>query len=170
MSKKDFSQFTNKYSLSKTLRFELKPVGKTLEKMKTNFAYDQDLQTFLKDQKIEDAYQALKPFIDEIHEKFIIASLKFEEAKHIDFSDYFKAYKQKKDDKDEKVLREKIGELYKIGEENIKSAYQYGWKWNKKQKNLDKHHKLDWKVGGKEKHGAGIYGIAGYFICCCDHC
>lgn len=156
MSKKDFSQFTNKYSLSKTLRFELKPVGKTLEKMKTNFAYDQDLQTFLKDQKIEDAYQALKPFIDEIHEKFIIASLKFEEAKHIDFSDYFKAYKQKKDDKGEKVLREKIGELYKIGEENIKSAYQYGWKWNKKQKNLDKHHKLDWKVGGKEKHGAGI--------------
>lgn len=156
MSKKDFSQFTNKYSLSKTLRFELKPVGKTLEKMKTNFAYDQDLQTFLKDQKIEDAYQALKPFIDKIHEKFIIASLKFEEAKHIDFSDYFEAYKAKKDDKGEKNLRKEIGELYKIGEENIKSAYQYGWKWNKKQKNLDKHHKLDWKVGGKEKHGAGI--------------
>lgn len=89
--------------------------------------------------------------------------MKFEEAKHINFSNYFEAYKQKKDDKGEKVLREKskalrekIGELYKIGEENIKSAYQYGWKWNKKQKNLDKHHKLDWKVGGKEKHGAGI--------------
>ena len=28
---KDFSQFTNCYSLSKTLRFELRPVGKTLE-------------------------------------------------------------------------------------------------------------------------------------------
>lgn len=156
MSKKDFSQFTNKYSLSKTLRFELKPVGKTLEKMKTNFAYDQDLKTFLKDQKIEDAYQALKPFIDEIHKEFITSSLESERAKKIDFTSYFEAYKAKKDDKGEKVLREKIGELYKIGEENIKSAYQYGWKWNKKQKNLDKHHKLDWKVGGKEKHGAGI--------------
>lgn len=151
-----FDQFTNKYSLSKTLRFELKPVGKTLEKMKTNLEYDPDLQTFLKDQKIEDAYQAFKPFIDKIHEEFITASLESEEAKRVDFSEYFDAYKQAKDDKGEESLRKKIGELYKIGEEKIKDTYKCGWKWNKGEKNLDKQHKLDWKVGGKEKNGTEI--------------
>ena len=45
----NFSTFTNQYELSKTLRFELKPVGETLEKMKEQFQYDKDLQTFLKE-------------------------------------------------------------------------------------------------------------------------
>lgn len=29
-----FDQFTNQYALSKTLRFELRPVGETLENMR----------------------------------------------------------------------------------------------------------------------------------------
>lgn len=49
-----FDSFTNKYALSKTLRFELKPVGRTLENMRTHLKYDENLQTFLKDQAIED--------------------------------------------------------------------------------------------------------------------
>lgn len=151
MSKKDFSQFTNKYSLSKTLRFELKPVGKTLEKMKTNFAYDQDLQTFLKDQKIEDAYQALKPFIDEIHEKFITSSLESERAKKIDFTSYFEAYKAKKDDKGEKNLRKEIGELYEIGSKKIKENHSVGWKLDNKKISINKEFSLSWGENKKKK-------------------
>ena len=66
-----FSEFTNLYSLSKTLRFELKPVGETLENMHQHLRYDKKLQTFFADKDIEDAYQTLKPIFDFLHEKFI---------------------------------------------------------------------------------------------------
>ncbi|KKT34863.1 MAG: hypothetical protein UW24_C0020G0033 [Parcubacteria group bacterium GW2011_GWA2_44_12] len=79
-----FDQFTGKYSLSKTLRFELKPVGKTLEKMREHFEYDKNIQTFLYDQRIEDAYQTLKPEVDKFHEEFITDSLQSQSAKGID--------------------------------------------------------------------------------------
>ncbi len=95
----DFSQFTRKYSLSKTLRFELKPEKNTLENMRERLKYDPDLQTFLHDQDIEDAYQTLKPILDSIHEKFIMQSLESKEAKKIDFSEYLEKYKKQEDDK-----------------------------------------------------------------------
>lgn len=151
-----FDEFTNKYALSKTLRFELKPVGDTLKNMKEAFRYDEKMQTFLADQDIEDAYQALKPTIDKIHENFITESLESKEAKSIDFSDYLKAYKEKKDDKGEKKLREEIGKLYKIGEKKVREEYKTGWKWDKKKSLIDKKHQTEWKVGGKTKEGAEI--------------
>lgn len=89
MTNSVFEGMTNLYSLSKTLRFELKPVGKTRENMDDNLEYDKDLQTFLKDQSIEDAYQVLKPVFDTIHEDFITQSLESEEGKKIDIAEYY---------------------------------------------------------------------------------
>jgi CRISPR-associated protein Cpf1 len=126
-----FSSFTKKYSLSKTLRFELVPDPKTREKMNENLLYDETLKTFLKDQDIEDAYQILKPVFDKIHENFIIKSLENEEAKKIDFYNYYqlksellkidkkskeKEYtnKKKEIENEEKTLRNKVVELYKV--------------------------------------------------------
>ncbi len=114
----DFSAFTNKYALSKTLRFELKPVGKTLENMCSHLGYDKELQTFLKDQQIEDAYQQLKPVLDSLHEAFITESLSSETAKTIDFTKYWELYQQKKevDEKElvkvEKELRQSFDKAY----------------------------------------------------------
>jgi CRISPR-associated protein Cpf1 len=98
MSNSHFNQFTGLYSLSKTLRFELRPVGKTLENMRNRVFvdkngnnkkdYDPALQTFLKDQSIEDAYQYLKPYFDKLHEEFITDSLNSDTARRLDFSDY----------------------------------------------------------------------------------
>ncbi|MDR1987440.1 MAG: hypothetical protein LBQ24_01380 [Candidatus Peribacteria bacterium] len=81
--------FVKQFALQKTLRFELIPVPETRNKMSENLQYDEDLQTFLKDQEIEDAYQTLKPVFDKIHEEFITRSLENDEAKKIDFSKYF---------------------------------------------------------------------------------
>ena len=92
-----FDNFTQQYSLSKTLRFELRPVGKTLENMHAQLEYNKDLQTFLKDQEIEDAYQKLKPLFDELHEEFITDSLDSVQAKQIDFSEYLALYEVKKE-------------------------------------------------------------------------
>ncbi len=135
MSKQNnvFEQFTNRYSLSKTLRFELKPVGKTrenIEKANPKFIYDQN---------IEDAYQILKPVFDKLHEDFITKSLENDNAREINFSTYLILKKEllgidkKKADKDfknkekeieneEKKLRESFGDIYKFEGEVFKST------------------------------------------------
>lgn len=153
-----FNQFVGKYSLPKTLRFELKPVGKTLENMKKRIYkgkpdYDPELQTFLHDQDIENAYQALKPKIDELHEKFISMALRLPEAKDMDFSEYLNIRKQlfyskqkargkertaeETDiqkledalDKEGEKLRTAFGKIFdKAGEEWKKEYSGYEWK------------------------------------------
>jgi CRISPR-associated protein Cpf1 len=115
MTKLAFSDFTKKYALSKTLRFELKPYLRIPEEekekynncstfteyhlKKVNLEYFNDeksknanleMVNFLRDQEIEDAYQTLKPIFDKIHEEFITQSLENEEVKEIDFSKYLK--------------------------------------------------------------------------------
>jgi CRISPR-associated protein Cpf1 len=95
-----FDNFVNKYALSKTLRFELKPYeeeeGKSktrrnLKKM-TDINANSVFSNFLHDQEIEDSYQILKPVFDKIHEEFITNSLRSKEAKEMDFSEYFNLY------------------------------------------------------------------------------
>ena len=113
----NLEQFTGLYSLSKTLRFELKPIGKTaetfkqwLEEMKST---DDETNLFAQDLGIKNAYLALKPIMDNLHEQFIEMSLLSTEAKEIDFSQYFEAYK-KDAEKLEKGLRKKIGGTYQV--------------------------------------------------------
>ena len=94
---KTFNDLTGLYSLSKTLRFELKPVGKTEETFKQwleempndEIVVDNDGNLFQKDKNIKDAYLAIKPIMDRLHEQFIEMSLLSEKAKQIDFSEYF---------------------------------------------------------------------------------
>ena len=137
-----FDNFTQQYSLSKTLRFELRPVGKTLENMHAQLEYNKDLQTFLKDQEIEDAYQKLKPLFDELHEEFITDSLDSVQAKQIDFSEYLALYEVKKELQTvEKKLREKIGETFVVT----------GKTWRQ-----EKYTKYGWKKGSKVANGADI--------------
>jgi CRISPR-associated protein Cpf1 len=64
MSKKIFEEFTNRYELSKTLRFELKPVGETTKMLKENKVFDID-------ENIKKKYEATKPFFDRLHRKFV---------------------------------------------------------------------------------------------------
>lgn len=118
----NIDNFTNLYSLSKTLRFELKPNGKTAETFKqwfkelknTDLVVKEDNNLFVKDQKIKDAYLVIKPIMDKLHEKFIEKAL-IDGANNIDFSEYFKAYQNKavKDDM-EKELRKAIGKAFQV--------------------------------------------------------
>ncbi|MFV0483666.1 MAG: type V CRISPR-associated protein Cas12a/Cpf1 [Bacteroidales bacterium] len=77
-------QFTNLYKQQKTLRFELKPMGKTLQNIKKHGLIEQD-------EKRADDYKRVKEIIDDYHRAFIERSLatfgfsveslqKFEEA------------------------------------------------------------------------------------------
>lgn len=112
-------QFTNLYQVSKTLRFELQPIGKTaetfkqwLEELSTEAVVDNN-NLFAKDQGIKDAYSIIKPIMDKLHEQFIEMSLLSEVAKEIDFSQYFEAYQERNvSEKLEAELREQIGKTY----------------------------------------------------------
>ena len=64
-----FSQFTGLYPISKTLRFELKPIGKTLENVQNKGIIDQDEAKSLK-------YVEAKQIIDKYHKYFISEALK----------------------------------------------------------------------------------------------
>ena len=62
-----FSKFTNQYSFSKTLRFELVPQGRTADFLNGELESDQDRA---------ESYQLLKPHFDNFHDGFIEQSLK----------------------------------------------------------------------------------------------
>jgi hypothetical protein len=137
-----FDDFTNLYSLSKTLRFELKPIGKTLENMREQLKYDETLQTFMIDQDIENAYQTLKPLIDQLHEEFITDALSSDIAKKIDIGSYFNVYSSKENlDNEEKRLRSEVSAAFLQASELWKTG---------------KYKHFGWKKGGKVAEGPDI--------------
>lgn len=61
---KNLKQFTGLYPVSKTLRFELQPIGKTKENIEKN-------GILARDEKRAEDYKIVKEFIDEYHKQFI---------------------------------------------------------------------------------------------------
>jgi len=87
-----FDEFVGKYALSKTLRFELKPVPRTrqlLELDKNNI--------FPKDKYRAENYAIIKKYIDKLHAKFINAALALPEA-YIDIKDSLKVTESEAED------------------------------------------------------------------------
>lgn len=123
-----FENFTNLYELSKTLRFELKPVGNTQKMLDEN-------KVFEKDKLIDDNYHKIKYYFDLLHRKFIKESLlKID----FDFNEYYKSFlvlkkgdKKTQDDfkKQEDNLRKNL-----VGSFNEKANE---WKENYKQKGIE---------------------------------
>ncbi|MEY5042470.1 MAG: hypothetical protein RLZZ414_2034 [Bacteroidota bacterium] len=112
---KSLENFTGLYSLSKTLKFELKPIGKNGKPLKEQES-DQIFKKIIdQDKRIKQAYLALKPVLDKIHEDIINKSLSSEAAKKIDFFSYFEEYKKGKDrnlDALEYTLRNELGKAF----------------------------------------------------------
>lgn len=59
----NLTEFINLYSLQKTLRFELKPVGKTIEHINNN-------ELLQRDEHRAESYIKAKAIIDEYHKDF----------------------------------------------------------------------------------------------------
>src|SRR3990167_4362164 len=96
-AKNDFSSFTNKYQLSKTLRFELIPQGKTREHIETKGLLQRD-------EHLTESYKKVKKIIDEYHKVFIEKAMKGFRLEGLE--DFKLLYsKEKKEDKDKKELQ-----------------------------------------------------------------
>ncbi len=101
-----FKEFTRLYPLSKTLRFELKPQGRTLDWIKKNGILEED-------QHRAESYIKVKKIIDEYHKAFIEFALhdfklveKNSEGRN-SLEEYYTYYnKSSKDEKDKKTYLE----------------------------------------------------------------
>lgn len=101
----NFENFTNLYSISKTLRFELRPIGKTQDFIEKHGLLKEDAHR-------ADSYKKVKKLIDEYHKDFIEKSLsscklKIESNDKKDsLEEYCELYKKKdKSESDKKAFK-----------------------------------------------------------------
>jgi CRISPR-associated protein Cpf1 len=121
MIKTSFNKFTNLYPLSKTLRFELKPIGKTEEMLKESKVFEIDEQKMI-------AYENMKPYLDRLHREFVDESLRVSNLAGLE--DYFRIYKEYKKDKTNKNLIKTIESKKKeYRSEIVESFNQTGKLW-----------------------------------------
>ena len=94
----NLAQFTNQYQVTKTLRFELIPVGET-ENIKKNGLLE-------KDSALAASYKKMKKTIDEFHKWFIEDALSNVEL--IGIRDFYSLYSADYDEKKTKEFKEKF--------------------------------------------------------------
>lgn len=116
-------QFIGQYSLSKTLRFELKPIGKTAEMIKANGFLEHDT-------KRADNYVLVKRFLDDYYRYYIEETLKGKELDKDLVEKAYSAYIGNNADECEKInkeLRERVSKIFvdkdKYGLEKYKELF-----------------------------------------------
>lgn len=117
----NIESFTNLYSLTKVVKFELCPIPETEKWMKVfgkifsekNVERDDD-NFFATDLNIVEAKQVIQDVLNTIHENIINKALKSDEAKTINIFSYYELAKQRNADlsEEEKRLREEIEKCF----------------------------------------------------------
>jgi CRISPR-associated protein Cpf1 len=114
MATKFFNDFTNQYSVSKTLRFELVPIGQTLKNIEKKGLINKDTER-------AESYKKLKKTIDEYHKHFIEMALRNVQLTRL--NDYYELYSQTKENRNEddfkKIktdLRKEIAQAFNAGD------------------------------------------------------
>lgn len=125
-----FQKFTNLYELSKTLRFELKPEGVTLDTLKLDGVIQED-------REIEDGYNEIKKLLDDLHILFVEKSLA-----NVDLSlleEFYNSYIEFKKDTKNKENIAKYEKSTKNIRKELVSFFEYeGDSWLKKYNFLKK--------------------------------
>ncbi|MDP4010946.1 MAG: type V CRISPR-associated protein Cas12a/Cpf1 [Candidatus Roizmanbacteria bacterium] len=109
-----FDSFTNLYSLSKTLRFELKPMGQTQKMLEENKVFEVDVRR-------KESYDNIKPYLDRLHRDFINESLS--PAYLEGLPEYFQTFSQFKANKKDKNLQKNIDTQRKALREQVVSFF-----------------------------------------------
>lgn len=100
-----YSNMHQKYSLSKTLRFELKPVGKTKENIERNGLLNQD-------EHRAKIYKNVKKYCDEYHKLFIDTCMNDFELDEKMLNEYYNLFKKEnKSDTEKTKIKEIEGKL-----------------------------------------------------------
>ena len=116
-----YNSFTKKYSLSKTLKFELKPQGKTLENIYKNKIIEIDERKALD-------YKKAKKIIDKYHQYFIekvLSSLHIPTNLLEEYSESYFKLKKNNDLETEKFFEIRKGNIYKFIHKHINSSSEF---------------------------------------------
>jgi CRISPR-associated protein Cpf1 len=117
-----FADFVGLYNLSKTLRFELKPVGETLKWIKRRDLLNID------EQRASD-YKKLKEIIDQYHKEFISNVLnRVRDLKNI--QKYYRLYQRLKKDKNNEKIKEEFEKIQSNLREEIVGFFREDPKFN----------------------------------------
>lgn len=145
----DYSKFNNLYSLTKTLRFELKPTSNTIKNL-------EKFNIISKDEKRAKAYdEVMKTLFDQTHNKFInesLSNVRFQEQKIQDLQQFREELKQLKKDKkgDQKNIKQiekSIELLQKDLRKQITQSYIFTAKdWKNRYISLKKSKKLNQEI------------------------
>jgi hypothetical protein len=130
-NKSIFSNFTNLYSITKTLRFELKPTEIT----KNNLNFE-------KDKKRAVYYKEIKILFDQLHRKFISDSLNYYSQQGVSYQEIWEKYNifleakknRKKDDSKSKTIFDNAKKDFEKTKENYRKKIveifnQFGEQW-----------------------------------------
>jgi CRISPR-associated protein Cpf1 len=109
--------FTNQYSLSKTLRFELIPQGKTLDFIQEKGLLTQDEQRAL-------SYQEMKKTIDKFHKYFIDLALNNIKLTHLDA--YLNLYNKSAETKKEPKFKDDLKKVQDSLRKEIVKSFSDG--------------------------------------------
>lgn len=167
---KQFSDFTNLFSVAKTLRFELKPDARTLKHIEANGFLEEDAHR-------ADSYQKVKKIIDRYHKAYIDCSLeqfknvcieqgKTDGGKNV-FDDLLEKYYllySMKGSKDEKLKKE-FDDIHKKLRESIVKALKADEKFSRIDKEKLITEDLPSFIENEEEHKLieEFYGFTTYF-------
>lgn len=112
----NLSQFTNLYLVSKTLRFELKPIGKTLENIEKDGIISED-------EKRAENYKKVKIIIDKYHKWFIEKSLSCVKLPEEKLNIYYNLYKATPDVKKEEKWNKEFEDIKKELRKEITNSF-----------------------------------------------
>lgn len=117
MKNKNISSFKNKYALSKTLRFELKPIGKTKDHIR-------DKGLLLQDYNRAKSYQEVKKLIDRYHQHFI--ELALNPLKLTQLEEFQNLYLAPTEAKKEEAFKKKFEKIQEDLRKEIVAAFKTG--------------------------------------------
>lgn len=131
-----FDEFTNQYSLTKTLRFELKPIGNTQQMLVEN-------HVFKKDGLIKQKYEEIKPYIDRLHRDFVKEALS--DVKLATLDSYYQTLRKWQGDRNDKQAKKRLEEAEKTLRKEIVGYFEAtGNRW------VEEHSGLGLKKKGTE--------------------
>lgn len=116
-AKNGLREFTNLYPVSKTLRFSLKPIGKTEEKIK-------EKKLLIKDEDLAEKYKQAKKIIDEYHKYFIDQKLSQFEFKISDLKKFKDIYFELKKNNNDKKSIKNFKTIQRELRENIAKCFE----------------------------------------------
>lgn len=149
-AKSIFSNFTNLYSLSKTLRFELRPIWNTQKMLD-----DEKYPIVERDRVRHEKYEAVKPWFDRLHREFITDALK--NFKFKDLETYKCALELWQQDKKSKQKKEALAKIEsELRGEIVNHFVEVANKWMLN----DKYKSLSLKNEGLDIFfGAGVFKL-----------